>query len=566
MNDSSFSELRLDRVKPRDPGMFRVWRYLLGLGLDRFPVAVETRPLDQLTTPEQVEMSRRAIERVLFNPFKQYSDCRRRCFGGALAASAWGIALEYDARHGLTFAPQDFRRVVWCDGFLNAHDEKNPWMVRFCEWDLAVARKHFKRPELMADGFVRQQQERERSGSPASADVRESQKRETVTIAYCYSRFETPKRTKNEESYAELEPEMRYMACASCGWQSPPQAEAMVTFEEMEPCPTCGAPAERIDAVAGVKDGTLYTNGKRLVICAPYAQQDDEKPLHDGDWEFDYPTFPVALLVLHPVPHKPTGQSITTTLKSVTSAKNALMRLTYETLIKSRPYFKLMGDDLIKNAYGLPFRFSPEDGDVMYGNGDPNEVAVVQGQGVNPSVFQFMAILDGVFRTNESTSEVALSPSQLSEAKVGAVEQYTETGNVVVDDYGKLLYEQETMLFSCVAAALRELPSELVRYRDPMTGAWLFRRVGGNTMPPVEVSVGAGKTLSDLDKDEVAMFFQIAGLDPPSRMALAELAHLDPSVVMRVPMIPQPPAVPGTNQGPPAAPSGTELVENANAR
>lgn len=557
--EPGYEERALHRMKPRDPGLFRVWRYKLGLMLKRFPINVETRPLTQDTNPEDVENARRAVERQVLDRKFNYLSVRRRLAGGALAARAWGVSLSYNPRVGLVVRSEQPDRIGWCEGFLDLHDPECPWAYRLRRMRVSEAKATFKKAarDLKGDagptGEIGPRGSSQGGLQPTAAPDDRRGDDEFVTVVYFYSRFEKKSAKKPADPLVPIEPEMRHLACAQCGWTSPPQAEAMVDYPPAAQCPQCGDIAHRVDAIARLVDDNAYTNGKRLVICAPWAQQASDAPWYDGDWEFDYDFFPVDLLIAYVPPHKTIGQSDTSILKTPLLGKNAMMRLAYETLLTSKPKWLMPPNGAVQNVYGQPFMFQPGDGDIMLYGGSPGDVEVKQGHGVNNDVFLLMREFDAVFRVNESTSEVALSPSQLSEAKVGTVEQYTETGNVVLDDHGALLYELESRQFTNIACALRELPSRTVRYRA-MDGSWQFKQIGGPLMPAVEVEVGAGHTLEELDRDEIESYMALVQMPPEARIGFAMLKHIDPSVLRMLPVVRQPDDGTGDPEQPPPMP------------
>lgn len=531
--EPSLGEMALDRIKPRDPGLFRVWRYKKALLLKRFPVNVDTRPEQAGVTSEEVADMKRAIERVLHDPKRWYKRVRDDLVGGSLAAKMWGVQVCYHPNLGIYFKSRDPRTVVWADGFKHPNDPMCPWVAY---WDRipisqAKAMPGWRIPSDLQpdDGYGPTGGDADPQNDDAQPAMLEGDEKSLVTVVFYYCRFEKPKRDAAEKP-KELSPDMWHLACANCGWKSPPQAEAMSPYGDVEPCPACGNPAGLVTAAPS--DGIAYTGGKRLVICFPFSNS--STPAYDGDWEFDYPHFPVDLLVAYPVPHKPASQSDTSALKTPTSAKNAMIRLAYETMLRSKPKWMVPRDGLY-NVYGMPYTFAHDDGDFIQYDGLSyrDSVQLVQGQGVNPGVFTLMQMLDSVFRVNESTSELALSPSQVKEAKVGTVEMVTETGNVILDYHGDLLYEVETRVFSNVAAAIRGLPSEDTRYQDE-TGEWNFKPIGGPSMPKVEVIVSAGTTLDMLDKDEIEAFGTLASLPPALIPVYAEIAHIDPVLAAKV--------------------------------
>lgn len=557
-NEPDQAERRASRIRPRDPGVYRVWAYSTRSTLKRSPLRIEARPGTPDVTDEQAERARRRVEGIFTDWRRNYSDSRRRMVGGAIGARVGAIELCYDPAVGLFFDYRQSKSYRWAEGFLHPHHPMNPWaadITRMPLWKVKSMKGWRVPANLQGDPGYRRETagSSEYLGPQAQPAESEGSAESFVTVVKFRARFqrEVPTRRKAKPTM-ELEPGMRHMACEWCGWTSPPQAEVLEEMPPVAPCPACGELAERVDHVPNEQDGVKYKNGKRLIICAPFSNAPE--PFYDDDWEFDYPTFPIAWMVGAPVPHKAIGQSVSSVLKTPLSAKNALIRISYETLIRSMPYWVIPPDG-VHNVYGLDFAFQPEDGNIMVSEHPPSMIEVKQGQGVNQSIFALMDRLDSVFRTNEDTNQVAMTPTQLSEVKVGALEQHSESGNISVDDYGVLLYEAETPIVACVAAALREIPSEEVGYADPMTGEYRFERTGGPTMAPLEIVVAAGHGLDDLDSDEMAAYMTLLQMPPEARAGFAALKHIDPSVLQKLPVMPPAPGSGAPVNAPGAAPA-----------
>lgn len=553
-SDSGSTDRTLYRIKPKDPGIFRVWRYKTALVLKRFPVVVETRPPRKMPPDPSAlaasKMAKHAIEDVLSEPIRGYDRVRRQVVGGALMARAWGAKLDFDPKLGLLFDDVDPRRIRWAPGFKDPHHPLNPWVditVRMTvDRVKSMKAAGWKVPaDLTGDRDDLRLGMTIRNDQPLSATTSAPSERDgssdLVTISFRWYRF--------EKAYkVNLKAGERTLECVGCGKKSPSEAEAGVP--EFPPallggCDQCGGDMVRVDS--------LETD-KRLVISAPFSGHTE--PFVDDRWPFDYPTFPILWYMAYPLPHRAIGQSDTSILRTVAISSNAMVRLAYETMLKSKPYFFARGE--MQNAWGGVFTFQPEDGDIIYGKDDFARLDIMQGSGVNQSLFALLDRLQAAFRTNEGTSEVAMTPQQLKDAKVGALEIASETGNVVTDDHGALLYEAETCLFMCVAQALRELPSKPVRVQMP-DGSWSYQRIGGAEMPDVDVKVGAGAKLDMLDADELAGFAQLAQMPPPMRRVYAQLAHIDPEVLSMLDEAEQEmqqmmqPSMPGMGGPPPQA-------------
>lgn len=530
LDDNDYSVQALARVKPRDPGVFRIWRHKVAMVLKRFPVRVETRPKLSGADPAAVESMRRRIEEEVMNPEKGYARERRAMVAGAIAARAWSMWLDYDPRVGLVHSATHMRNTLWCEGFRHIHQQLNPWAIRIQRVPIDVVRgmKGWDIPKELApdDGYptdcVQNPDAPATSSSGMQPHEDASVRTGLVTIAHLWQRFVDLKPGKGVDQ-VPLDDEMRYMACPNCGARTPPQVEAMQEYPDLMPggCPDCGADLVRID-VEPVESG----EGKRYACVAPFSNTD--KPLYEKDrWPFDYPTFPCQVMVAYPPPDEAMGLSDSTVLKTMTVGKNAMIRLAYESLLRSKPHHVFNGS--VETVYGEPWGEDGEDYDIMIA-GNPGGVSIVEGHGVNSSVFALVQHIDSTIFKNESTAEIPMTPGQVSDTKVGTIEQVTETGNVVTDDHGTLLYEAETPYFACIAAAIREMPSRETRYRD-QRGEWAFERSGGPSAPAVDVIVAAGSNLDKLDNDEIQAYTMLRQMDPFDREAFAQLKHIDPSVL-----------------------------------
>jgi hypothetical protein len=559
LNDNKATELALSRIKPRDPGLFRVWRYKTALTLKRFPMHLDAVPLDEWASPEDLQDAERSVSSILTAPLSRFKNTRRRYVGGGYAAGAWAAELCYDGQNGLTVDSLDPRCVRWEDGFLEPHHPRNPWVITLRRMPLQQVkkRKNWKVPaDLKPDDAHLTSSGTWMWPDPGSRTDRHESSGRLVTVATYRCRFEDYGRKQTDSEPVPLDPALWHLACPGCGWRSPPQSEAMAPYPNYVEggCPKCG------DTIGLVKrvPNPPRAHDKQMVICAPFSGHDE--PFYEGPWDFDYPTFPVLFFESYVMPHRAGGQSDTQVLKTPVLASNAMLRLTYETALRSRPYF-FMKRDSIENARGGVFAFDPDaDGDVMYSKDEiPRPPTVVQGLAPQPVLLSIYDRLQSVFRTNESTSELALTPSEIKDAKVGTVEQVTETGNVVIDDHGEILYDQESLLATCIAAAQRELPSRRQKYQD-QNGRWQFRDLGGPLMPRVEIRVGSGQLLDTLDIDELEAYMRLSSLPPELRRGYARFAHISPEVIGQMeadqqtlgPM--QPGVPPGAGGAPPIQP------------
>lgn len=530
VSDVSAEERQLNLIRPKDPGMFRVWAYLVALFMQRFPVHVEVIPEERGPMQPELEQAKRALEDWVNDDGVDYDLVRERVVGGGLCGGAWAAELQYSENTGLVVVDADPRNYFWAEGYKHPQDRRNPWTMRRARVPVAEVRAMFgSRVPLWLkgdDGFS----PNDEPGIGAQSAQDGEGDGGLVTLVFFRSRYEEPKKRSGRPSERMVQEDMRYMSCASCEYRTPPQGEMMVAYPALAPgaCPHCGADMSRVDWV----DGEKYAEGKRLVICAPFSGMTE--PFYDDDWEFDYPTFPLLWWSVHNVPHKSIGPSRTSVLKTPTLVSNAMLLIAYQTMLRSRPYYA-RPDLGVQNYLGEEFGFGELDGDVMYYSRDyvKNPVEVVQGLPMNPQTFALLDRAQMMFKTNEGTSEVAMTSNELSNVKVGALEQQQQSGNVVIDRQGARFYVEESRLLSCVAAALREMRARDVRYRQP-TGEWGFQLIGGETMPKVSVKVGSGYSLEKLDEQDVKVYMMLKSLSPEDRRNVAALNHADPSIVAMI--------------------------------
>lgn len=553
--DDRGQERRSQRVQPRDAGIYRVWRYNLGVVLKKFPIHITARPVDDQTDPELAADMKDALDWELTNPQKRYKDVRRRYIGHALAARVGTAFIDFYPSYGtygeIFVRPGDPTKTVFADGFLDPHDPLCPWLIDWQRVPVDQARAQFKNNKIEADdGFS------DVAGS-ASSIVTSSGNVDVVgnngvnpsmlegrkslcTIVRCHYRFDYEKRKgKNMEAdYRRLTPGERYMVCVGlrgqgCGYQSETQANLNMDLPARSAltCPDCGGNLKRMDAHVRDEEILMYPDG-RLVIVTPSVKDQ----LHDDKWQVKCRSFPMLWLVSHPAPHKPFGQSECSILWTDTLAKNSLARVAYETARRSRPYFGQPRTGL-EDASGEPWEFRDEQGDTFYWTGmsPPNPIQVVQGQGVNDSLFKLYEVLDQRTQRNEGTSDFQLTAEQSKNIPVGTIEQLAETGNVPIDDFGQNVYDAEGLFHGiyCDYIAATYTPARLVRTFGP-DGLPRFKRLHGPSLPAVDVVVSAGPNMSQLNRETIQNYELIASMDPTKRRGFARFAKIDPEIIRQI--------------------------------
>jgi hypothetical protein len=538
------------RILPRDPGIFDIWRYKQALILKRFPISVRCRAADDSAGDEMNEAAdevKDVLEDWLANPRNRFKDTRRRYVGGALAAGAWGARLDYSPeRKNAVIRPMDARSLILPDGIFDPHDPE-------CEWAIVVDRVPTERvmrqrwrnagkvtpdrgydyPTNSDTGRLHPGQVDLTAGSGDASLIHPSAR---TTIAYCYYRESYKKKPK--KMMDRVAPGDERMLCMSCGWLSQPQTQTPMPYPMAMPCPECGELAELTDQ--RLESQPAYPDG-RLVICAPLNDQLADA-FYDDAWPVQWPTFPIMWWTPYAYPHRMLPQSDVSIHKTGVLAANAIVRLTYEQALKSRPLLRIPRVG-ITNAKGKPYAFRPEDGDVLFdeSKGPPGMVQLIQGQPLNTSLFALYDRLQGRFRESQGTSQLALDADKSRDIPVGTVKTMTETGNVPLDDHGASLYDAETPLMDCLAETLRfaYVPARQIRVAGP-DGLDRSKTVSGLAMPRVQVQISAGASLDAVDMDKLNAYRALIGIPegqpiPPTFMrGFAKFARIDPDVVRQI--------------------------------
>ena len=441
--------------------------------------------------------------------------------------------------------PLDSRNLILPDGIYDPHDPECEWAIvldrvptervmRQTRWkgaSKAVPDNGYDHPTNGDAGRLQPGQVDLTAGAGDASLVHPSAR---TTVAYCYYR-ESYKR-KGKKLDGRVPPGEERMVCLSCGWTSPPQsANPAVMLPMADACPSC---AELTDQP--ITTEPAFPDG-RLVICAPLNDQLSDA-FYDNGWPVQWPTFPVMWWTPYSYPHRLIPQSDVSIHKTGVLAANAIVRLTYEQALKSRPLLKIPRVG-ITNAKGKPYAFRPEDGDVLFDDmkGPPGNVQLIQGQPLNTSLFALYDRLQGRFRESQGTSQLAMNPEQSRDIAASSLRIQTETGNVPLDDHGASLYEAETPLMDCLAETLRMayVPARQIRVPG-FDGHDSFKAVSGLTMPRVQVQVSAGPSLDSVDIEKLDAYRALVGIPegaptPPAyRRGMMRLAKIDPDVIRQI--------------------------------
>lgn len=541
-----------DRIMPRDPAIFDIWRYKSALVLKRFPISVRCRPVDDEAgdySNEAADEVKDALEDWLGNNRNRYKQTRRRYVGGAVAGGAWGARLDYDPeRRTAVVRPVDGRNILLPDGILDPHDPDCEWCIiiertptervrRQGRWegaDKAMPDSGYEVPGSTDNAYLKPGQVDLSNTGPDQSIIHPSAQ---TTIAYCYYRNSYKRKRKKGEG--EVPEGEQRLFCLECGFTSPPQREMLEPLPLASLCPHCGGLAEL--SINPITEQAAYPDG-RLVICAPLDNSQTE-PYYDDKWPVPWPTYPVLWLTPYTFPHRVIPQSDVSVHKTGVLASNALVRLTYNQALKSRPLMAAPALGTFLNARGGNWTGKFEDGDILFASkaGPPPPISFYQGSQPNNSVFALYDRLQGRMRESQGTSQISVDPQQSKDIPVGTVKTLTETGNVPLDDLGQLVYDAESPFFECIAETLRfaYVPARRIRYQmdDGRDG---FKTVSGLRMPKVHVEVSAGANLDLVDVEKLNAYRALIGvpegapIPPAYRKGLARFLRVPHEVIRQI--------------------------------
>jgi hypothetical protein len=537
------------RILPRDPGIFDIVRYKASLILKRFPISIRCRPEDDSAgdfANEGADEVKDMVEEWLENSRNRYRDTRRRVVWGGFAAGAWAARLDYDPeRRTAVVRPTDPRNVILPQGILDPHDPDCEYVIfldrvatdkvrRMKKWKgaaNAMPDAGYDFPGAEA-GSSSKHPGQVNLGENANADSDDNYPGQLTTIAYCF--YRTSDKTKAVKGEGKVDPGMDRMLCNSCHWSSPPQAESPQQYPLAMQCPQCGGLATLTDQP--ITHEPAYPDG-RYVISAPLNDGLSE-PFYDDAWPVQWPTYPVLWWTPYIYPHRLLPQSDVSIHKTGVLASNAIVRMTFEQAMRARPIMRMPPLGTYLSASGQPWSGRPQDGDMMFLSataGPAPPADIMQGTPLNTSLFSLYDRLQGRFRENTGTSQIALDPQQSKDIPVGTVQAMTETGNVPLDEHGATLYEAEGPLMDCLAATLQMayVPARKI-LRPNQQGVDAFKTVSGATTPRVRVEVSAGPSLDTLDMAKLDSYQKLVQLPPQYRRGLARFARIPSEVVNQI--------------------------------
>lgn len=541
----------LSRIKPRGEEQFRRIRYKAGEIL-KTPFYFECKPVDEVTDPETAEVARQAIEWEITNPIKRFDRVMRGVVWGALSTGMWAARVDFDPDFGpfgeLLYSRVQPDRIGWHPDFDDPHDPSNPFFWEECVIPLDRAQKMrgWKNADkLVADDghgpvVVTQDNRQSLVQGSGSAPARREHDLKTVTVIKMWYRRDTERTVKTVDTMA-LEPDERYMACTSCGYQSATQAALGFDLPEVgeEPCPECNGGLERIDAKAIDEVARAHQRGHRLVIFAPFSPLTE--PLRDGGWPTERPgytlrTYPYLVWRAYEHPTDPMGMSETSLSKTQMLVVDAMMRMGYEQMREAKPLTILPLNGLV-DAAGQPFAFRDAQGTRAFYTSDlpPQGIQHYQSPGLNPAWASFYNAMVGTLKGNEGSSDLGLSPQNSKDIAVGTLQLLTQSGNIPIDDHKASLWMDLSLFFGVILDMVRATytDSRAVRmFGDD--GKMKVELLKGADIPNMDVVVTNSPTLSVLNSEQLRAFKEFASAPPQLRRSLARLLSIPPQVVREI--------------------------------
>jgi hypothetical protein len=501
-----------------------------------------TNPSDeqQYDAQEAAELGRQALESFLLNPNTNYERVRRRVVWGMLSARMWCAEAYYEEKR-IRICSVRPDQIYWDRSCLDPHDPSCRHLFHISRIPLEEAqrKKGWKNAkDLQADSgsgpvartgdpTLPQGQVRLNDGKSDSA-----QEEKLVTILKTWIRGDETVRVSNT-GRRMLPEDRRYMACASCGYQSQTEGELGFTLPEQgaEPCPDCGGTLERIDTVVTEKTSLEFPKG-RLVIIAPFNQHLTE-PLYDGKWPYALPTFPYLVARAYDDPDAPAGQSETSLKWDNTFATNFVMRQALEQLRDNRDRMLLPEDGLVGRD-GKAFSGTDANGSMMFYNTDfpPQGVTMFRGSGIPSGTMEMYGMLTGNLKSTEGTSDLPIIPGQSLDVPASSLALRAKTGNVPIDDQRESFALDEQQFLNAVYYMLKAtmFPARAVPLKDRY-GMAKMKKISGYHMPEAEIVITRSQSYDADDARQSAALDAVLAKPPELRKLYARLYRLDPDLL-----------------------------------
>lgn len=548
-------------VQPHTLDLYHLLRHKWSQ-IDSTEVYLDVQPVDNYSDVDLAEDCKFALEHVVNDRRLRYMAARRRMIVGALSARAWGMKVEFDASirpYGdLVFSSVNPCDLFMAPGWVDMHDATCPWVgertkMRLNDvlamsehgWDVSgiSATGTMSKGRVTTDnGVVPGQVRLSRRGAPTTG----TSNQDTVTILKWWFRNDPYEETYQAPGKTvELEHDEQYYECPACkhveddkgpeegpGYQEEPGEYGQAPKPEWgQVCPQCGQDNMRLVTSVDQETSFLkYPDGRLIIVCPELDQV-----LYDGKWPVKLRSFPYMLYRAYPHPEDPYGQSDVSLLWTMVLIQDATFRAGWEQMIRNTDVIMTPRNGL-EDANGDPFMFTDDQGSVAYFT-DPMAASLTkhfQGSGLSPGWSTFLSSIQQSFQKNMGFNDVSMSPSQLSNAAVGAVQASVQQGEIPIQDHVNQLNDEQTMFLGVVLDYIIGTWTEerFIRYSG-FDGIPRVKRILGSDLPYADVEVSAQPKLNPVDTQAINAFTQWLGFDPPARMVMAQLLNLPPSLVRK---------------------------------
>lgn len=525
------------------------------------PRSLEARPADEQGEPEAAELMVSLAEGELGNPWKCFEDEYEATIYAAKSTRIGILWMDWVPDFGtdgeIFYSWEDASRFMWDEDYMDPHHPLCGWLIRRRRMDTDKARKAYNAPWLEPDRDGKAVT-LSRSDQPLLAHnrlaVARSQEDNMTTLDECWY--------KNDPAYSKkapdtaLPPERRYMACADgCGYRSDTQGMLQDAGklegelpDQVDGCPDCQGALRRVDTAPSQERVGGYSQGKRLVIVAPFCQGPEDKPVYDKTWPIPKArSFPILAITAYMEPGDPGGGQCDVDLMwDQQAAADQLDTAALQQVLEHRNFWLLpeVGVNDYKkerwegrdDQFNMMFRDATAMG--------PIDVQMLNGTGVDPNFGLVRSGIQQRLTAYRGISDVGM----VNEADTGqsgvAIAQRNQIGEIPSAHFNRrknrALSKFVGVLSDYIAATYT--PRRLTRIRAD--GMDIIARVWGQDLPAFDFAIEDSPDFSGLEEAKSKAFDGLInaiqqamtlGFDPLEYVELfAEVNHFPRSIVRKV--------------------------------
>jgi hypothetical protein len=343
--------------------------------------------------------------------------------------------------------------------------------------------------------------------------------------------------------------------------------------DQVDDCPDCQGSLRRVDTAPSREAVGSYSQGKRLVIVAPYCQGPEDKPVYDKTWPIPRArSYPLMAITAYVEPGDPGGGQCDVDLMwDQQAAADQLDTAALQQVLEHRNFWLLpaAGINDYKNERweGRDDQFN-----MMYRDATamgPLDVQMLNGTGVDPNFGLVRSGIQQRLTAYRGISDVGMvSEADTSQSGV-AIAQRNQIGEIPSAHFNRrknrALSKFVGVLSDYIAAIYT--PRRLTRIRAD--GMDIITRVWGQDLPAFDFAIEDSPDFSGLEEAKSKAFDGLInaiqqamalGFDPLEYVELfAEVNHFPRSIVRKVGKMLQSRAMGAGGQVPGETPPGGEL-------